>query len=323
MAETTLRRTLPEAYRIGPGGGSYLGLVGTGAGATYAVAYTGGEWTEELGSTSAFDALDLVWPPVFAAGRYVLAQPDFQTLAVWDLETGDVDTYTPPAGWSVLGAAILSGTVYWVERETVEHGSGTYAYDVRLRSSGYDLTLPSTLCTRSVSVLGGQSTDSPLGTGAVLAVMFNATAAIASWSWVDQFGVNQGVVRVRLEYGGDSEQADVADAIDELGVPQAAADSVLANRSGVLDGSVLLAFPDDVEGELTSLWPANEAYGLSPSNAGLSLDGTEAVVYGFDEEDGATLVRAPVASAPSTPTERATVSQYGELDVPKFLYPRD
>lgn len=324
MTETTLRRTLPEAYTIGLGGGAYLGLVGSGDGTTYAVAYTGGEWTELVGSTTAFDPVEStpIYQPVFTANRYVLVVPDFDALLVWDLDTGDVATYAPPAGWSVLGVGVLDGAVYWVERETDEHGSGPYAYDVRLRTSGFDLVGPSTVCTRSVSVSGGESVDSPLGTGAVVGVLFTAAAAIVSWSWVDQVAEDQGVVQVRLPLSGATAQADVAAPVGELGLPTASTYAVAVNRSGLDDGSILLQSPDDVSGAPVGRWPLTAAYALSnPVNVGLTSDNAAAVVYGF-ADDGPTLIRAPL-SATVIPTERATVASYGEVGAPAYLYPRD
>lgn len=323
MSETTLRRTLPEAYTIGLGGGDYLGIVGDGLGTTHAVAYTGGEWTEELASTSAFDASgDLVWPPVFAAGRYLIVVPTFGDLLVWDLESNTVAAYTPPAGWSVLGAAAVGATVYWVERETEEHGAGPYATDVRLKAAGWDLVAPDILCARAVSVSGGESVDSPLGTGAVIAVLFTEASAIASWSWVDQMGEDEGVVRVRLDFAGSSAQADAAESLGELGLATAAGEAAMANRNGLLDGSILLLFPDDEAGDPTSAWPTTSGYALAPFNAGLTTDGLVAVVYGVDD-DGPALVRAPITGAASAPTERAPVADFGELGAPNYLYPRD
>lgn len=323
MSETTLRRTLPEAYTIGLGGSSYLGLVGDGAGASYAVAYTGGEWTELLGSTSAFDVLDLLWSPLLVGDRYLVIVPSYDALLVWDLELAMVESYAPPSGWSVLGAGVLGTTVYWVERETVEHGSGPYATDVRLRSAGLDLATPTTVVTRSVSVSGGESTDSPLGTGAVVSVLLNEAAALVEWSWVDQVAEASGVVRVRLPLSGSSAQADaVGAALGELGLATAAGDAALVNRSGLLDGSLLLGFPDDVEGEPASLWPVTSGYALNPTHAALSVDGSAAVVYGTNTEDVRTLVRAPLSGAPSTPSERFAVGLYAEIAAPTYMLPR-
>lgn len=323
MTETTLRRTLPEAYTIGLGGSSYLGLVGDGEGTSYAVAYTGGDWTELLGSTSDFDVLDLLWSPVLVADRYLVIVPGYDALKVWDLELATVESYAPPSGWSVLGAGVLGTTVYWVERETVEHGSGPYATDVRLRSAGLDLATPTTVVTRTVSVSGGESTDSPLGTGAVVSVLFNEAAALVEWSWVDQVAEDSGVVRVRLPLTGASAQTDVVGAaLGELGLPTAAGESALVNRNGLLDGSLLLGFPDDVEGDPVALWPVNSGYALNPVHAALSVDGSAAVVYGTDTEDVPTLVRSPLAAAPGTPSERFAVGLYAELGAPTYMLPR-
>jgi hypothetical protein len=324
MSETTLRRTLPEAYTIGlVGADNYWGFLEGGAGVVCA-AYADGTYLEDVAETG--DLPGLADRTTLAEERYLLLAPsDGAALRVWDVVANTVAAYAAPAGYQIVGAGAIDGVVYWIEWPEQDWAGGptVYTSEIRLMGAGFDLATPVEVTSVEVSdnFYWEWRVDSPAAWFAL-----NAEAALAErvgWDVVNN--EVSAVFRVRLPLSGAggtfSEGGAFALSGLSVGVPRPGGGSLFASSGA----AAVVRLADDVApaNDPISDWPEEELWALpgNANNVAVSPDEEEAVAYGLD--DGPTLIRGDVGAGSGAPRKRFAVEDHlTELSPPDYMYPR-
>lgn len=319
MSETTLRRTLPEAYRIGiVRTASYWAFLEGGAGVVCA-AYAGGTYLEDVAETAEL-TLQLNERPVLHQSRHlILSSEAGDRIEVWDVAANVVSNYTPAGGKVVVGACGLGGSIYWMEfaeTDWIAAGLG-WQSTVNLRQADLDLG--------SLATIASVTLDQAFhwqwrGLAANPWFALTPTSAIAER--VAEDAVASEIFthfRVRMTLDAEEEQsADLGSGggtLLKVGIPESSG-GALALAEGFLH-----RVPDAVDGAVAGHWPASGAWALDSAKCcSTTPAGDEVAVYGTVEDGGRLLRHGAAAPEGGTPNIAFDVDEHPEHGTPALFF---
>lgn len=245
---------------------------------------------------------------------------DATHLKVWDVEGEATYDYAVPAGYVCSPPVYADGFVWWVERETVQHGgAGAHATDFRLVKSRTDLST-------DLAIVYTYTAAHYLGFSAswgnnVLGIAITTTLVLVQDHWVDDVAneVNDTFqIAIQRSGGGATDNGWPAiappPAVDvDAWVFNIAPATAAGLGAGAVGEGLLAGVAADSDVSPVAFWSGVEWQVGSCTNTSVSADGSEGSVYG-----SGSLVRGPAEAG--TPTKLFAAGPSPADDTPYYMY---